>query len=132
VGSINATCFSPLADPRRQLGVLRRSINVVASRLSHHRGHRVRTLDEVEADSVRGPVFSDRAKLAAWIKAWCARCVHDASARDDSVKPDPRNHGLTGCPILAVAMLNRTPAEITAGEGDRRCSMFLLDAGVGI
>lgn len=71
----------------------------------------MRTYDEVFAAARDGSPFSNGTEGHAWQANWCDRCVHDQSVRRDDVKPDPRNNGLLGCALMAVALTEKTPAE---------------------
>lgn len=75
----------------------------------------MRSYDEIDADARDRPAFSNGTEGHGWMAANCDRCTHDKSARDDSVKPDPANKGLLGCPIIAVTMLSKTPVEFLDG-----------------
>lgn len=70
----------------------------------------MRTFDEALAASADKPAFSNGTEGLDWMDNWCDRCVHDRSSRL-SVAPDPRNGGLVGCALVAVALVQRTPAE---------------------
>lgn len=71
----------------------------------------MRTYDEAYAAARERRAFANGTEGFAWTSNWCDRCVHDQSARRDDVKPDPANGGLLGCALLAVALMERTPAE---------------------
>lgn len=73
----------------------------------------MRSYAEAEAASKDEPAFSNGSEGHSWTDRWCDTCVHDRSARIDEVKPDPRNNGLLGCALLAVAIMGRTPEEWT-------------------
>lgn len=73
----------------------------------------MRSYDEALAAAKDKPAFSNGSEGHAWTDRWCDTCVHDRSARVDSVKPDPRNNGLLGCALLGVAIMGQTPAEWT-------------------
>lgn len=81
----------------------------------------MRTFEEAYAASIEQPAFSNADEGYGWTSSWCDRCIHDRSARLDHVAPDPRNNGLIGCPLLAVAMLgDRTPVEWIRSAGADR------------
>lgn len=71
----------------------------------------MRSYDEAFAAAKDRRPFSNGTEGHAWTENWCEECVHDKSARDDDTPPDPRNNGLVGCPLLAVALMQRTPVE---------------------
>lgn len=55
-------------------------------------------------DSSReGSPFSNNTEYEVWEVNWCDRCLRDAPYRRD-ISP-------TGCPLLVIALLGRTPAE---------------------
>lgn len=63
----------------------------------------MRTVDEILAEANDTPAFSNGTEGHAWEVNWCDQCVHDAPFR---------NMGKgTGCPILSVALLGKTPSE---------------------
>lgn len=70
----------------------------------------MRTYDEAFEAAHDRSAFANGDEGHAWMANWCDRCVHDKSARSDT-PPDPRNNGLHGCAIVAVAMMDRTPVE---------------------
>lgn len=71
----------------------------------------MRTYDEAFAAARDGSPFSNGTEGHAWQANWCDRCLHDQSVRRDDVKPDPRNNGLLGCALMAVALTGKTPSE---------------------
>jgi hypothetical protein len=71
----------------------------------------MRAYDEALAASTDRSPFANGTEGYSWQANWCDRCIHDKSARSDDVQPDPRNGGLVGCALLAVAIMDRTPAE---------------------
>lgn len=71
----------------------------------------MRTYEEAFAAAREVRAFANGTEGHAWTDRWCDRCIHDQSARNDQVKPDPANNGLLGCALLAVALMGRTPAE---------------------
>lgn len=98
----------------------------------------MKTYDEAFAAAKDRRPFSNGSQGGAWTANWCDRCVHDRSARRDDVKPDPANKGLLGCALLAVALMERTPAEwIDQCEGGHRlgdtyhCTEFRDENGRG-
>lgn len=67
--------------------------------------------DEVYARSRDQAAFSNGDEGYGWMANWCDRCLRDAPFR---------NMGTGGgCPILLVAMLDRTPAEFIDGPRDK-------------
>ncbi|HLU99158.1 MAG TPA: hypothetical protein VKZ89_20175 [Thermobifida alba] len=62
--------------------------------------------------------FSNGTEGAAWMAAWCHRCVHDADARDMNGP---------GCPLVFVAIQGRTPAEWDDGPRDENGLYGLAD-----
>lgn len=59
--------------------------------------------DDAFARSRDVPAFSNGEEGHAWEANWCARCARDAPFRN-GIAP-------TGCPLLAIALMDRTPAE---------------------
>lgn len=55
--------------------------------------------------------FSNGTEGYGWMENWCDRCLRDAPARS-MIGP--------GCPLVAVAMLGKTPAEWLDGPRDER------------
>lgn len=54
--------------------------------------------------------FANGTEGYGWTETWCARCLHDAPFR---------NMGKgSGCPLMMVALLDRTPAEWLDGPRD--------------
>lgn len=60
--------------------------------------------DDVFARSRDKPAFSNGTEGHAWEANWCARCTRDAPFRNGL-------KGARGCPLLLVALHDRTPAE---------------------
>lgn len=68
--------------------------------------------DDVFARSRDVPAFCNGDEGYGWMDSWCHRCLRDAPFR---------NMGKgTGCPIIMVAMLDRTPAEFLDGPRDEQ------------
>jgi hypothetical protein len=66
--------------------------------------------DDIMARSRDMPAFSNGTEGEEWTASWCCRCLRDAPFR---------NMGKgSGCPILMVTLLNRTPAEFLDGPRD--------------
>jgi hypothetical protein len=63
----------------------------------------MRTEDQIMADAADRPPFSNGTEGETWTARWCAGCVHDAAFQRDQAD--------SGCPLLTVAILGRTPAE---------------------
>ncbi len=61
------------------------------------------TFDDVWSRAKDAPAFSNGDEGQAFESNWCGRCLHDAPFRNGLT--------LTGCPILTVAVLGRTPVE---------------------
>jgi hypothetical protein len=61
------------------------------------------TFDDVWSRAKDEPAFSNGEEGHAWEANWCGRCLRDAPFRNGIAA--------TGCPILAVALSGRTPAE---------------------
>lgn len=75
--------------------------------------------------------FSNSSQGYGWMHNWCGRCVHDKSARHETENGP-------GCPLVAVAMMGRTPIQWLAETedawvyGDFHCIEFRdEDDGVG-
>lgn len=88
----------------------------------------MRTYDEAFAAATDKPAFSNGTEGEGWMGLWCDRCLHDRSAHTDA-PADPRNNGLIGCALVAVALMSRTPVEWIERErlslGDRyHCTEF--------
>jgi hypothetical protein len=62
----------------------------------------MRTYEEAFAAARDEPAFSNGTEGYAWQGQWCDRCVHDASVR---------NGDGSGCPLVMVALMGRTPSE---------------------
>lgn len=82
--------------------------------------------DDVLARSVEGAPFSNNDQADPWLARWCDRCARDGPFRNGI--------NATGCPILAVALCDRTPAEWREQRaGDRStfvCVEFRAQGGV--
>lgn len=68
------------------------------------------TYDAVFARARDVAPFSNGTEGHGWMAEWCDRCLVDA----------PFRNGIsgTGCPLIAVAMMDRTPAEWIDGPRD--------------
>lgn len=67
------------------------------------------------------PAFSNGTEGYGWMEAHCSECIHDKPARQG----DDGN----GCPLILVALMQRTPQEWLPGdrgsiEGRYSCVMF--------
>lgn len=63
----------------------------------------MRTYDEAFAAATDGAPFSNGSQGYGWMANNCDRCLHDKPARSN----DPGE----GCPLVLVALMNKTPAE---------------------
>lgn len=63
----------------------------------------MRTYDEAYAAAKDRRPFSNGTEGYAWEDNWCARCVHDGEFR--------RTWEGSGCPLMMVALMGRTPVE---------------------
>lgn len=63
----------------------------------------MRSLDEIEKSARDVRPFSNATIGHQWIANWCDRCLVDAPYRN-GISP-------TGCPLLMVALLDKTPIE---------------------
>lgn len=82
----------------------------------------MRDLDAIMEDAREGSPFSNGTAGEMWMGDWCYRYKVDAAfQRDESPE---------GCPLLLVALLDKTPAEWTeTGIQDYHCSEFDEDHG---
>ena len=72
----------------------------------------MRTYDEAMAAARPGRPFSNGTEGYGWMDNWCDRCVHDKGTRDGT---DDR-----GCPLVMVALMERTPIEWIDGPRDEQ------------
>lgn len=80
----------------------------------------MRTHEQIFDDSTEGSPFSNGESGERWMSGWCYRCRHDA--------PFQRDESPEGCPIILVALMQRTPKEWTEqGLQDYACSEFVPD-----
>jgi hypothetical protein len=63
----------------------------------------MRPYDEAYAAAKDRRPFSNGTEGFAWMGNWCDQCVHDKGTRDGSDE--------TGCPLVMVALMQRTPVE---------------------
>ena len=70
----------------------------------------MRTLAEIEADARDQRPFANGTEGYGWMGNWCYRCLRDAPFRN-GISP-------TGCPIILVAFLGKTPVEFLDGPRD--------------
>lgn len=63
--------------------------------------------------------FANSTEGDGWMANWCDRCLRDA----------PFRNGISdvGCPIILVAMMDRTPAEFLDGPRDETGAYSLAD-----
>jgi hypothetical protein len=90
-------------------------------------------VDDVMARSRDRSPFANGTEGYGWEAHWCGRCLRDAPFRNGISS--------TGCPILLVANLGRTPAEWVDGprdahgahsiEGQYHCVEFRPPGGAG-
>jgi hypothetical protein len=87
----------------------------------------VPTFDEANAKAREGSPFSNGFEGEHWMANNCHRCIHDKPARDGS---DP-----TGCPLILVAYLGKTPAEWLeknrSSLGDQYTCLYFRDENDG-
>lgn len=67
--------------------------------------------EEFAAARDRRP-FSNGTEGYGWMDAWCDRCVHDRGTRDGTDEK--------GCPLVMIALLDRTPEAWKDGPRDDR------------
>lgn len=73
----------------------------------------MKTYDEAFATAKDERAFSNGTEGYAWMDNWCGQCVHDKGTRDGTDE--------TGCPLVMVALMQRTPIEwIDQTEGGHR------------
>lgn len=72
----------------------------------------MRTDNEIAAHARDRMPFANSVEGEEWQANWCARCLRDAPFR--------RMGKGSGCPLLLVALTNRTPAEWLDGPRDER------------
>lgn len=92
----------------------------------------MRTFAEIDSNARPKLPFSNGTIGYAWTSHWCDRCTNDAAMRDGgSGKPDA--DGILGCPLLAVALLGKTPVEWFEQEQiqDYHCVEFRDQDGPG-
>lgn len=65
------------------------------------------------------PAFSNGTEGFGWQANWCDRCLRDAPFRN-GMSP-------TGCPLILVAMVDRTPAEWLDGPRDEHGRYSITD-----
>lgn len=81
---------------------------------------KVRSYDDIMADAADEPPFSNGTMGYGWMGHWCYQCKVDG--------PFQRDEADEGCPIILVAMLQKTPKEWTdQGLQDYHCSEFVPD-----
>jgi hypothetical protein len=82
----------------------------------------MRALDAIMGDAREGSPFSNSTSGEMWMGDWCYRCTVDA--------PFQRDEAPEGCPLIMVALLDKTPAEWTETAPQvYTCSEFVEDTG---
>ena len=82
----------------------------------------MRDLDAIMGNARDGSPFSNSTSGEMWMGDWCYRCKVDA--------PFQRDEAPEGCPLILVALLDKTPAEWTeTGMQDYHCSEFVEVTG---
>lgn len=78
----------------------------------------MRDFEELFDDSTEGSPFSNSTMGDMWMGQWCENCQEDVAF----TQGDTEN----GCPLLALAMIGRTPKEWVKvpGSQDYVCSEF--------
>lgn len=80
----------------------------------------MRDYDAIFEDAKEGSPFSNGTAGEIWMDQWCYRCKVDG--------PFQRDEAPEGCPLLLVALMQRTPKEWTeVGCQDYTCSEFVPD-----
>lgn len=80
----------------------------------------MRDHDAIFDDAREGSPFSNGESGWNWMSRWCHRCKVDG--------PFTRGEADQGCPLLLVALMERTPKEWTeTGLQDYHCSEFVPD-----
>ncbi|RSN26536.1 hypothetical protein DMC63_01485 [Streptomyces sp. WAC 05977] len=75
--------------------------------------------DEAFARSRDVPAFSNGTEGETWMANWCRRCLRDAPFRNGLVK--------TGCPLVLISLMQRTPAEWLDGPRDEHGRYSMAD-----
>lgn len=65
----------------------------------------MRTYDEIEADAVDEPAFSNSTEREYWSERWCDVCVNEPE--------DENEAAINGCPLITIGFLGMTPKEWT-------------------
>ena len=68
--------------------------------------------EQLYAESLDEPAFSNSDEGYAWLDANCARCIHDKPAREG----DDGN----GCPLILISLMGRRPIQWLDGPRDER------------
>jgi hypothetical protein len=79
----------------------------------------MRTLAQIDRDARDIPAFSNGTEGDGWMANWCHRCLRDAPFRS-GISP-------TGCPLILIALTNRTPAEWLDGPRDEHGRYSIAD-----
>jgi hypothetical protein len=65
------------------------------------------------------PAFSNGTEGYEWMAGWCDRCLRDA--------PFQRGLNRSGCPLILIALQDRTPAEWLDGPRDEKGRYSIAD-----
>lgn len=76
-------------------------------------------IDTAYENAIDEPPFSNSTEGYGWMANWCDRCAHDAPYQRDEAKE--------GCPLIAVALMGRTPREWMAGERGPSGGIYIED-----
>lgn len=76
----------------------------------------MRTYKEAFAAARDERAFSNGTEGYGWMGAWCERCLHDVDADETG-----------GCPLVMVALMQRTPSEWLDGPRDEHGRYSIQD-----
>jgi hypothetical protein len=79
----------------------------------------MRDLKEIIADARDRMAFSNSDEGYGWMDANCFTCIHE--------KPSRQGHEEDGCPLILVALMNKTPAEWLDGPRDEHGRYGIAD-----
>lgn len=79
----------------------------------------MRTYEEAMAAARPRRPFANGTEGYGWMDNWCDRCVHDKGTRDGT---DER-----GCPLVMVALMEKTPVEWIDGPRDEQGRYSIAD-----
>lgn len=79
----------------------------------------MRTYAEAYAAARDGRPFSNGTEGYGWMDAWCSDCIHDRGTRDGTDE--------TGCPLVMVALMAKTPSEWLDGPRDEHGRYGITD-----